>query len=84
MITEEDKPQDVNLQNRLNGRKQKLKKIRSLSDDASRLINLQGKIIVFLEPPGKGVLNLIKPILSHDKLEISYPYAAKNGIVTNG
>ena len=43
-------------------------------DDATILINLQGKILVFLEPPQRELLNLTKPILSHDTTEISYDY----------
>jgi hypothetical protein len=54
------------------------KKLDTLLDGASTLINFQGKILEFLEPPGKGVLEIIKPILSHDKVEISFPYSARN------
>jgi hypothetical protein len=75
---DEDKPQ-MSISDLVERKKAEIKKkLNTLLDDASTLINLQGKIILFLEPPGKGVLNLIKPILSHDKLEISYPYTAKN------
>jgi len=50
------------------------KKLDKLMDDATILINLQGKIVIFLEPPQRELLNLIKPILSHDTPEISYDY----------
>jgi hypothetical protein len=54
------------------------KKLDKLMDDASTLINLQGKILLFLEPPQRELWNLIKPILSHDTTEISYDYAYGN------
>ena len=38
------------------------------------MIDLDGKILVFLEPPQAELWNLIKPILSHDNKEITYDY----------
>lgn len=74
----QNKP-EMTVQEKVNQKRAEIKKeLNSLLNDASTLINLQGKIIVFLEKPGKGVLNLIKPILSHDKVEINYPYSAYN------
>jgi hypothetical protein len=52
------------------------------------LIDLHGKILVFLEPPHPDVWEIIKSILSHDSWEIEHPYVdadlkTKN-IVTRG
>ena len=49
-------------------------KLNRLLDDATTLINLQGKILLFLEPQQRELWNLLKPILSHDSIEISYDY----------
>jgi hypothetical protein len=48
--------------------------IDKLYDDAKTLIDLRGKILVFLEPPDKEVWTILKPILSHDSPEIEYPF----------
>jgi hypothetical protein len=60
----------------------------SLLQKAKLLIDLQGKILLFLEPPHPEVWNIIKPILSHDAWEIEHPYVdadlkTKN-VVTRG
>jgi hypothetical protein len=52
------------------------------------LIDLHGKILVFLEPPHPDVWEIIKSILSHDSWEIEHPYVdadlkTKN-VVTRG
>ena len=54
------------------------KKLDDLLKDAIRLINLQGKILVFLEPPSPRLWDLVKPILSHDDVEITYDYVETN------
>ncbi|HEX6645730.1 MAG TPA: hypothetical protein VF047_00970 [Nitrososphaeraceae archaeon] len=48
--------------------------IEKLYEDAKTLIDLRGKILVFLEPPQKEVWDILKPILSHDSPEIEYPF----------
>jgi hypothetical protein len=48
--------------------------IDKLYEDAKTLIDLRGKILVFLEPPDKEVWTILKPILSHDSPEIEYPF----------
>lgn len=56
-----------------------------LTDDIRSLIDLTGKIIVFLEPPHPELWDLIKPILSHDTPEIEFPFVnttAVEGIIT--
>jgi predicted oxidoreductase (fatty acid repression mutant protein) len=52
--------------------------IKELYEDSKTLINLTNKILVFLEPPDKEVWNILKSILSHDSLEIEFPFVNKN------
>jgi hypothetical protein len=40
-------------------------------------INLEGKILLFLEAPNKKTLEELRPILSRDTYEISYKYVDK-------
>lgn len=42
--------------------------------NAKRLIDMTGKILLFLEAPDPEVFNIIRSILSHDDYEISYPF----------
>ena len=59
--------------------------LEKLLQDSKRLIDLKGKILIFLEQPQYELWNLIKPILSHDVSEIEFPYVDKTdkeGIVT--
>ena len=51
--------------------------IRTLFENSKTLIDLRGKILVFLEPPQHELWNLLKPILSHDKKEIEFPFVDK-------
>ncbi len=51
-----------------------VEEIEKLYKDAKTLIDLRGKILVFLEPPDKEVWTILKPILSHDSFEIEYPF----------
>ena len=51
--------------------------IEELYEGAKTLIDLTGKILVFLEPPHKEVWAILKPILSHDSPEIEYPFVNK-------
>ena len=51
-----------------------LEEIQELFEDAKTLIDLRGKILVFLEPPQKEVWDILKPILSHDSPEIEFPF----------
>jgi len=44
---------------------------------ARTVIDLQGKILVFLEAPHLETYNTLRPILSHDKEEISYKFTDK-------
>jgi hypothetical protein len=70
---------ELTVQQKVEKRKAEIKgKLNRLLDDATTLINLQGKILVFLEPPQRELWNLIKPILSHDTTEISYDYVDRS------
>ncbi|MGH9984454.1 MAG: bifunctional DNA primase/polymerase, partial [Nitrososphaeraceae archaeon] len=51
--------------------------IHKLYDNSKRLINLHGKVIIFLEPPHPDTWRILKPILSHDSWEIEHPYVDK-------
>ena len=51
-----------------------LEEIEELYEGAKTLIDLRGKILVFLEPPQKEVWDILKPILSHDSPEIEFPF----------
>ena len=51
--------------------------LEELYENARTLIDLRGKILVFLEPPQHELWNLLKPILSHDSEEIEFPFVDK-------
>jgi hypothetical protein len=53
------------------------KELEELYEKARTVINLQGKLLVFLEPPYPDTWNIIKPILSHDKFIMEHPYVDK-------
>jgi len=56
-------------------RKVELKeKLVDLLEGSKVLIDLNGNILLFLEPPDPELWKMIKPILSHDLKEIEYPY----------
>ena len=75
--------------------KTKIEEVEELKDELEKLlreskylIDLHGKILVFLEPPHPDVWNILKPILSHDHWEMEHPYVdtdlkTKN-VVTRG
>jgi hypothetical protein len=65
--SKEDKEQKLNI----------ISEIEELYEGAKTLIELTGKILVFLEPPHKEVWAILKPILSHDSPEIEYPFVNK-------
>jgi hypothetical protein len=45
--------------------------------DAHYVVDLSGKILVFLEAPNIKTFNMLRPILSHDVKEISYKFTDK-------
>lgn len=54
------------------------KDIKRTYENSKTLIDLRCKILVFLEPPNHYLWELLKPILSHDKKEIEYPFVDKD------
>jgi hypothetical protein len=48
--------------------------LNQLYNEAKVLIDLTGRLFVFLEPPHHDTWNILKPILSHDDYEIEHPY----------
>ena len=48
-------------------------KDRTLKDNTRPLIDLRGKIYVFLEPPHPDLWKIIKPKMSHDSFIIEHP-----------
>jgi hypothetical protein len=65
--SKEDRAQKAEAKERLN----------ELLENSKTLIDLSGIILLFLEKPDRDLFNLIKPILSHDKEEIEFPYVEK-------
>jgi hypothetical protein len=62
-------------------KKEKLEKeLEDLKANARPLIDLRGKIYVFLEPPHPDLWKIIKPIMSHDNFMIEHPYVESNTI----
>ncbi len=55
-----------------------LQQRKELEKTAYNLIELTGKTLVFLETPHIKTFNILRPILSHDKEEISFKIADKN------
>ena len=47
-------------------------KLRELTKKAMVRVSLEGRILVFLEPPEASLFEALKPILSHDKWESEY------------
>ena len=47
--------------------------------DSRYLVELKGKILVFLEAPHFETFNMLRPILSHDAWQISYRFTDKSG-----
>jgi len=47
-------------------------------DNARYVINLQGKILIFLDTPQYEVYNVLRPLLSHDKFESEYKIVEKD------
>ena len=52
--------------------------LQNLLVNARPLIDLRGKIYVFLEPPIPETWNIIKPIMSHDNFVMEHPYVESN------
>ena len=55
-------------------REQLKEQLSDLYSESRHLIDFTGITLIFLEPPDYDLWELIKPILSHDKLETSHDY----------
>ena len=53
--------------------------IRGLLKNCIKEVNLEGKIICFLDKPNPKTLDMLKPILSHDKYETYYKITDRKG-----
>ncbi|TVP41786.1 hypothetical protein [Candidatus Nitrosocosmicus arcticus] len=61
------------------------KQIKTIRDKAVKVIDLNHKILIFLDTPKKGIFEALMSLLSHDKLAVEYHYvdtSSKTGIVT--
>ena len=57
------------------GKKEDLEQqLSQIYDETKVLIDLRGRLWVFLEPPHHETWYILKPILSHDDFEIEHPY----------
>jgi len=57
--------------------KQQLKSYREIEKASYNLIDLQGKTLVFLESPHLKTFQILRPILSHDKWQMSFKITDK-------
>jgi len=55
------------------------KRINELRAQAMRLVDLKGKILVFLDQPNPEVLERLRPLLSHDEEELKFTLTNKTG-----
>jgi DNA polymerase elongation subunit (family B) len=54
-----------------------------LFKQAKKLINLENKILIFLDTPNSSLLSALMPLLSHDKYEVEYEFVdTSDGIET--
>lgn len=60
-----------------NASKEEQLRWRKRLEHSKYIIDLRGKTLVFLEPPYFETYNMLRPILSHDKEEISYKFSDK-------
>lgn len=60
---------------------EKLKEYLKELNGSYNLVDLTGKILLFLETPSYETIDMLRPILSHDKTEITYKFVdkSKNG-----
>lgn len=63
-------------------RKKLRKQVTKLMENAVKIVDMQGKILLFLEAPRTETFSTLRPILSRDKYEVEYKFvdkAYKNG-----
>jgi hypothetical protein len=61
------------------------KQINTIRENAVKVIDLNHKILIFLDTPKKGIFEALMSLLSHDKLAVEYHYvdtSSKTGILT--
>ena len=69
----------VNYDGALQQYKSKLKLFTQEMKGSYTLVDLSRKILVFLEAPEYNTFQMLRPILSHDKMEIEYQFVDKTG-----
>jgi hypothetical protein len=58
---------------------------KELYRSSKKLIELSGKILIFLDSPSARLLKALMPLLSHDRIEVEYEFVdTYNGIRTRG
>jgi hypothetical protein len=64
--------------------KEEWKRYKERLKESHYLVDLQGKILVFLEAPNIETFNKLRPVLSHDTWEISYKFTdtSRKGMLT--
>lgn len=77
-------PEISELQNQINklgngkadkGERNKLTdKLQAIYDRGEKVVNLEGKILLFFEAPQNKTLEILKPLMSHDNYEIEYKF----------
>jgi hypothetical protein len=61
--------------------KERLKdELKNMVDNSKCLIDLTGKILVFFEPPRPETWDILKPMLSHDVLEMEHPFVDRTEV----
>lgn len=80
-------PEISELQNQLNklgngkadkGERNKLTdKLQAIYDRGEKVVNLEGKILLFFEAPKTQTLETLRPLMSHDNYEIEYKFVDK-------
>jgi len=81
-IDESNKPHISDYRGDLKGYRQAMREwreklIKNLKN-SYELVDLTGKILLFLESPNRRTFNMLRPILSHDSYRISYKFTDKN------
>lgn len=68
---------DRNNPKKLDEYEAQLREYQELVRNSYTLIDLRGRILLFLEPPDPETFNVLRPILSHDKDMIRFPVVEK-------
>jgi Bifunctional DNA primase/polymerase, N-terminal len=68
----------INKEKKENRKEELEQQLQDLMTNACPLIDLRGRIYVFLEPPDPELWQIIRPIMSHDKFVIDHPFVDSN------